>query len=79
MRDHTCPALQAPAKQRLFKDGTVLEDGRSLADQGVETGDSLALVYLQDGALASLIVFISAPRQRFQCAVCQPECCTPDS
>ena len=42
--------LQPPERQRLFKDGTALEGDRTLADQGIESGDVLALVYQSEGA-----------------------------
>ena len=42
--------VQPADKLRLFKDSTLLEAGRSLADQGVESGDTLAVVYQQEGA-----------------------------
>jgi transcription elongation factor B subunit 2 len=40
----------APANQRLYKDGALLEDGRSLAELRVETDDELALALRQEGA-----------------------------
>lgn len=41
---------QEPEKQRLLSGSTVLEDGKTLADAGVENDAVLALVYQQSGA-----------------------------
>jgi transcription elongation factor B subunit 2 len=39
----------APGTQRLYKDGTILEDDRSLAELKIETDDTLTLVLQQQG------------------------------
>ncbi|KAG7669510.1 putative Polyubiquitin-B [Nannochloris sp. 'desiccata'] len=39
---------QAPERQQLYKDGTLLEDDRSLAELKVETDDALTLVLQQE-------------------------------
>ena len=43
---------EPPARQRLYKDGAQLDDGRSLADLKVETDDVLALALRHEGELA---------------------------
>lgn len=40
---------QPQESQRLYKDTTVLEDGKSLADLKVENDDVLGLTYKQEG------------------------------
>lgn len=35
---------------RLLKDGAALDGGRSLAEQGIESNDTLAVIYQQEGA-----------------------------
>jgi len=40
---------QAPERQQLYKDDTLLEDDRSLAELKIETDDVLTLVLLQQG------------------------------
>lgn len=40
---------EAPERQQLYKDGTLLEDDRSLAELKIETDDALTLVLQQDG------------------------------
>lgn len=45
--------VQPPDRLRLLKEGAALEEGRSLADQAVESGDSLAMIYQQEGAFST--------------------------
>jgi transcription elongation factor B subunit 2 len=40
---------QAPERQQLYKDSTLLEDDRSLAELKIETDDALTLVLQQEG------------------------------
>ena len=40
---------QPPEKQQLFKQNTLLEDAKKLADLKVENDDILAVTFMQDG------------------------------
>ncbi len=41
--------VQPQENQRIYKDGTVLEDAKSLAELKIENDDVLALTYKQEG------------------------------
>ena len=44
-----------PSNQQLYKNGTLLEDSRSLADLKVETDDVLELALKKEGPLVCLV------------------------
>ena len=46
---HGAMAAQPPEKQQLFKQNTLLEDAKKLADLKVENDDILAVTFMQDG------------------------------
>eukprot|EP00887_Chlorella_sp_A99_P001543 scaffold8.g1543.t1 len=50
---HVEPTDTAPANQRLFKNETRLEDGKTLAELGVVNDDVLGLALKQEGAYGS--------------------------